>query len=75
MSKSCSYCYFKDKCHQSEVCENYYPIDQQAEDDAIDEMIEKNRIAFRAEWFGYIEEDANKLMTHDANYKYCIEVR
>lgn len=59
MSKTCLHCYYKDKCDQDEVCEDYYPIDQQAEDEAIDELIEENRVAFRAEWFEYIAEDSN----------------
>jgi len=53
------HCYYKDKCDQNEVCEDYYPIDPQAEDEAIDELIEENRAAFRAEWFEYIDEDSN----------------
>ena len=53
--KHCSNCYYSDRCDCSEVCEDYTPLTEEAIDEEVNDMIENNRVAFRAEWFGYIE--------------------
>lgn len=53
--KHCSNCYYSDKCDCTEVCEDYAPLTGEAIDEEVNDMIENNRVAFRAEWFGYIE--------------------
>lgn len=53
--KKCVNCYYGDLCQCDEVCEDYTPVNEQSIDEEIDNMVEKNRIAFRAEWFRYIE--------------------
>ena len=55
--KSCAYCYFVDFCKQDEVCDYYYPffaVDEES-DEFIDDLIERGRIAFRGEWFNYLD--------------------
>lgn len=42
-------------CRSDNVCDDYIPVDENAVDDEKDNLIEENRIAFRAEWFEYIE--------------------
>lgn len=53
--KDCSSCYYNHSCDSSQVCEDYFPVDNLLTDAAIDEMIENNRISFRDEWFNYID--------------------
>ena len=38
-----------------DTCDMYAPLTEEAAEAEIDDMIEDNRIAFRAEWFEYIE--------------------
>lgn len=54
--KYCSNCLYGYEHGRSEVCEMYTPITPEAVDAEVDDMIEENRVAFRAEWFEYIEE-------------------
>lgn len=54
--KRCVNCYYGDLCQCDEVCEDYTPVNERSIDEEIDNMVEKNRIAFRAEWFIYIED-------------------
>lgn len=56
MIKSCSHCYYRGDCFQRTVCDDYYPIGRIAEDNAMDEYIEEERIKFYEEWFEYINE-------------------
>lgn len=51
----CGNCYYGDLCHCDETCEDYTPVNEQSIDEDINNMVEQNRIAFRKEWFGYIE--------------------
>lgn len=53
--KNCRYCYYNDFCSEDEVCDNYAPIGDDAEDTAIYELIEQGREEFRREFFKYIE--------------------
>lgn len=50
-------CYFDHRCkcdgEECEQCSNYYPVGKTAEDHYVDSIIERERIAFRAEWFSY----------------------
>ena len=54
MSKTCYYNHCckcgEDECEQ---CDNYHPVGREAEDNYVDSIIERERIAFRAEWFLY----------------------
>lgn len=53
--KQCAKCLFNDKCGDSKICDNYYPVDGDMTDDAVDKMIYKRRGEFRREWAEYIE--------------------
>lgn len=55
-NKSCKYCYYNDFCSDDEVCDNYAPIGDAAEDVLIDELIEQRREEFRKDFFRYIED-------------------
>lgn len=59
MKRRCSNCYYFDKCKGGTLCDDYYPIDEEAEDEMIDELIEDNRRAYRQEWQSYISECEN----------------
>ena len=54
--KSCKYCYYNDFCSEDEVCDNYAPIGDDAENASIDELIEQRREEFRRDFFEYIED-------------------
>ncbi len=56
MTKQCSNCYYYDVCNSSDLCDDYAPLGDAAEDYAIEELIEKGRQEFRAEWEQYISE-------------------
>ena len=53
--KYCSECLYGYECGRAEVCETYTPLTEEAIEAESDDTIEDNRIAFRAEWFEYIE--------------------
>lgn len=55
--KKCSNCYYFDLCGSGSVCDYYYPIGEDAENEAIDELIEKKRYEFYDEWNEYISDD------------------
>ena len=50
----CDGCLWQDQCHTDGHCDYYTPLD---EDEFVDQMIENDRIAFRAEWIKYIAEE------------------
>lgn len=56
MTKHCSNCYYYDVCNSSDLCDDYAPLGDAAEDYAIEELIEKCRQEFRTEWEQYISE-------------------
>lgn len=53
--KQCTKCLFRDKCDGSELCDDYYPVDGDMTDDAVDELIQNRHEEFRQEWNEYIE--------------------
>lgn len=53
--KYCCDCLYGYECGRAEVCEQYTPVGKEASDAEVNDMIEDNRVAFRAEWFEYIE--------------------
>lgn len=55
-NKSCKYCYYNDFCSDDEVCDNYAPVGDAAEDVLVDELIEQRREEFRKDFFRYIED-------------------
>lgn len=55
--KKCSNCYYFDSCGCESACEDYYPVEDDAENEAIDELIEKNRYEFHDDWNKYISEN------------------
>lgn len=59
MDKQCEKCFYYDKCNANEVCEDYTPLGEYAEDEYIDKLIENRRIEFHKEWFSYIEQNAD----------------
>ena len=50
----CSDCYYYDLCDHEKVCEYYYPVGEDVTDAEIEDMIERNRVEFRSEWYEYI---------------------
>lgn len=46
-------------CDGSELCDDYYPIGEEAEEADIEELIEKRREEFQEEWNEYISEFNN----------------
>lgn len=55
-NKSCKYCYYNDFCSDDEVCDNYAPVGDAAEDALIDGLIEQRREEFHKDFFRYIED-------------------
>ena len=55
--KRCKDCYFYEQCHQSEACEDFTPMTDEASDEAVYELIENGREEFRSEWNQYITEN------------------
>lgn len=53
-NKRCKDCYYGDVCPSAEVCEDFAPITEEAEGAVIDEIIERGREEFRADWNTYI---------------------
>lgn len=53
--RRCENCYYSELCHSNETCEDYTSVNEQSVDDDVYNTIEQDRIAFRAEWFRYIE--------------------
>ena len=53
--RHCSNCYYDDDCDCLEVCKDYTSLAEDVSDEEIDDIIENNRVAFRADWFEYIE--------------------
>lgn len=58
-TKQCNNCYYHDVCDGSELCDDYYPIGEEAEEADIEELIEKRREEFQEEWNEYISEFNN----------------
>lgn len=54
MVATCDKCLWREQCLSYKPCEYYTAFE---EDNAIDDMIEKNRYEFRKEWFSYISQD------------------
>lgn len=52
--KQCTGCLFRDKCDGSELCDNYYPVDDHMDDVAMDGVIQKHYEEFLQEWDEYI---------------------
>lgn len=57
--KKCADCYFFEQCHGEYVCDDYFPITQEAIDAEFDTYIESERESFRRDWFEYIEDFCN----------------
>lgn len=55
IKKSCKDCYYGEVCYAREVCDDYFPVGEEAEDVVIEETIETGRSDFYSEWFRYIE--------------------
>lgn len=53
LSEKC--CLYECEHECAYTCDVYVPLTDEAIDAEIDNVIEENRIAFRAEWFEYIE--------------------
>lgn len=56
MRKTCKQCCYGDQCASVEVCKYYTPLGDDYDDFDIENIIEAQRIDFRAEWFEYIKE-------------------
>lgn len=52
--KKCKDCYYGSICPSAEACEDFTPITEEAEDEAIEEIIERGREEFRTDWNTYI---------------------
>lgn len=56
MKRQCNNCYYYQACKGGGLCDDYYPVDEEAEDEMIDEQIESDRILYRQEWQSYMSE-------------------
>lgn len=59
MDKNCENCFYYGKCNADEVCEDYTPLGESAEDEDIDKLIEDRRVEFHKKWFQYITQNAD----------------
>lgn len=57
MKRQCKNCFYFGECNSYTVCEYYTSSEEYIDDKKIDRFIEKERIAFRKEWFQYLEEN------------------
>lgn len=51
-NRSCQYCLFFEQCSASRTCQHYSPIEPEDDDD----LIERGRKQFAAEWRSYMAE-------------------
>lgn len=51
----CEDCYYSEVYDDYDACDNYIQFSEQSADSEINNIIEQGRIAFRVEWFEYIE--------------------
>lgn len=67
MKISCDSCYYSDECDKSDIlgnriyidiCADYAPLGEEAEETLVDMFIEEQRRQFKNEWFEYIEQEA-----------------
>lgn len=52
--KRCTQCMFSDICNCNGVCEFFYPVTEDAEDEVLDEIIEAYCKRFQDEWTEYL---------------------
>ncbi len=52
MRERCEFCLWFDDCFDEDGCEHFTPLEDELED-----AIERNRFAYRLEWFEYVDED------------------
>ena len=58
-NNSCKDCYYYDLCSGRKVCDDFYPITEDAEDSVIAENIEISRREFHAEFEKYANQYIN----------------
>lgn len=51
-NRSCQYCLFAEQCPSTRPCQHYSPIEPEEDDD----LIERGRKQFAAEWRAYMAE-------------------
>lgn len=56
---NCKNCCYGGVCQSSKKCNNFAPITDDMEDEAIERFIEKERARFRTEWYQYISQFDN----------------
>ena len=52
--KRCNDCYYGTVCPSADACDDFIPITEHADDAVIDEIIERGREEFRADWYTYV---------------------
>ena len=55
---NCRGCLFYDNCTHRMVCDNFTPLGDDAEDEALYTYIEDQRVEFYREWDKYTSEDS-----------------
>lgn len=53
MGRTCDTCYDKDVCGGCVVCDCYSPLGEEAEDEFLYDLVEKERMSFYDEWREY----------------------
>ena len=56
-NKRCEDCYYGHICPETDECEDFLPITEESEDAFFNEVIERGREDFRADWNTYISEN------------------
>lgn len=57
-TETCRRCLFNDICPDTNVCDGFYPAD---EDFDLEQIIETNRTEFYNEWYQYVSKNNNEL--------------
>ena len=56
MRRRCKNCIHYEVCNERKVCEDYYPLYEEMNDDQIDNVVESRRQEFRLAWHEYISQ-------------------
>lgn len=57
MYNKCCNCYYHNACCETQICDNYIPLDDSSEDIATDRLIEQGRQEFYKEWIEYLSKN------------------
>lgn len=70
---TCIGCLYNDKCDEDEICEYYFPVGDEYEDEYIDAKIESGREDYYSDWFGGYE-DCEDVISSKPARRYTVRL-